>query len=223
MFFSMIKSASIFLVLCLVSFFTSASQEVLAQDNTESSVPVMKKIPEHVYGNQYSRVLVTLGSVGIDADVANGENIGDSAGSLRVGWENITDNFIWGLGFNIYAYSDRDEFSQQVSSVWGGDTSTQESDASGTALYGEVGYAYPLTDNVSADLLVGLELMVSSKRAIAYCDDCYEQDIDVSSGLYVTPRVSFHTSEKWTLGFSYQYFITGELESLPMVWATFSF
>lgn len=175
------------------------------------------------YGTEYSRIIVTLGRTRIDKATAQQEYIDDNATSLRLGWEHASSAFIKGLGLNMYFYSDQAGFSQRVENVWSGKTSTQESDAAGIALYGEVGYAFPIADNVTLDMLGGIEIDISSERTIPNCTDCYEQDIDVSPGLYVTPRIRFHNSESVSFGLSYQYFISGDFNSTPMIWANFNF
>ncbi len=197
------------LLTLVVSFFTlNTNAQELATD------------PE-TFADSYSRMVVSLGSVSMDSSVKN-EGISDSAFGLKLGWEIKEQDFIYGFGIHSYMYDDAHSFSQQVESTWGS-RSTEESDASGLALFGELGMSVARANNLDFQVLAGIELMLVSDRSIAYCSDCYSQDIDVNSGLYVLPRVALHANESFTLGVQYQHFFGGDLQSIPSAWIQFSF
>ncbi|WNO08776.1 porin family protein [Teredinibacter sp. KSP-S5-2] len=155
------------------------------------------------------------GRVDIDSQIASEQGIGDSATYIKVGWVGQNKNFVYGAGISYLDYSDNRSFNQQVESNWG-DRSTESSDASASAFFGEGGYTFMPSKYVGIDMLAGMELIWRSERGIGNCSDCYEEDIDVDSGIYVSPRLRL-IADGFTFSISYQHYLSGDLGGTPLV------
>ncbi|ABD80297.1 outer membrane beta-barrel protein [Saccharophagus degradans] len=153
----------------------------------------------------------SLGRISLD-DAVQQEGIDTSATSWRFGGERQTNNWLFGGGISGFLYSDNNSFSQDVENSWGSD-STADSSATAFNFYFEGGYVHPLNQNVDVALLAGIELVLSSTRGIGNCTNCYEEDIDVSSGFYIQPRITYTFENNWFMGASYNLYQGGDVNS----------
>lgn len=153
----------------------------------------------------------SLGRISLDEAVQN-EGIDTSAMSWRIGGERQINRWLFGGGISGFLYSDNASFSQDVENGWGSD-STADSSATAINLYFEGGYAHPLNENVDLALLAGMELVMSSTRGIGNCTNCYEEDIDVSSGFYIQPRITYTFENNWFMGASYNLYQGGDVKN----------
>lgn len=159
---------------------------------------------------------VGVGRVGIDSETALKEGVDDSATQIKFGWTGQKNSIVYGAGFTYIQYSDNEDFSQVVQNN-NDRVYTEDSNASASAFYGEGGYSYALSEMVAFDVVGGIEIIVSSERTIESCSDCRSEDIDISSGLYVMPRIRFMPEGGFTIAVSYQQYLGGDLTSAPMV------
>ncbi|WP_028885090.1 porin family protein [Teredinibacter turnerae] len=163
-------------------------------------------------------VLLSIGQVSFDSELAAREGVDDSALYVVAGWEGrYRSNLIVGAGISLYDYSDNEAFEQLTESSWGGNERNSSSSATAYNLYGELGYGVDLAPTVSLDLLAGYEMVLSSERSISYCSDCYSEDIEIDSGLFVAPRLRFKPWEHWVIALSYQSYLTGDVESSAQI------
>lgn len=194
--------------LCAAATFTLAPNFAFAEDTAEQP-----EMTTRMYGS--------LGRASFD-DAVQQEGIGSSALSWRFGLERQQGNWIYGGGLSGFSYDDRESFSQDVTSNWG-DDSRADSTASSFNLYFEGGYSHPLNETVSLELLGGIELVASSSRSISNCTNCREEDIDVTSGPYIQPRVTFHLKNDWYWGASYNQYFGGDAKGSFMANVGLSF
>jgi len=162
----------------------------------------------------------SAGRIGLDPELTEQENIKDTATILRFGWEGLSDRLVYGAGMSMFLYSDRAEFSQRVEDVFG-NQSTADSSANAFNIYGEVGYSYPLSSYVNVDILGGYEWVLKSERSIGECSNCASEDIDINSGLYITPRIRFTTTGSVILMISQHRYFSGDADdawSLSIGW-----
>ncbi|WP_440902998.1 outer membrane beta-barrel protein [Catenovulum sp. SX2] len=175
------------------------------------------------YQHQQSVMYFSVGSIGIDKTVAFFEGIGDSATSIRFGYEDQTGNFVWGVGVSGLLYDDEEKFSQQVENSWSGKQSSESSDADAFGVYGEIGYRHAFNETISATFMGGYDFTITSERGISNCSNCYSEDIDVSAGLYVAPRLDIQFNESFLMQLSYQNYLSGDLSSGLMVTFGYSY
>ena len=133
---------------------------------------------------------------------------------INMGLEGQKNNFIYGGGLSLLIYDDQNEFSQWTTDRDGDDLSESDSDASGWGLFGEAGYAYPVTPNrsVQADLIGGFEA-AWSERSIPSCEDCYSEDIELELGLYVMPRFRYTGESGWFVSTGLKYFLGDDMSN----------
>lgn len=163
-------------------------------------------------GLSHHTLYFSLGRASFEKEAAQAQGVDEGATSIELAWEGeFTNKLILGVGLSGYFYSDNESFSQLTKDGYG-DVSNSESSASGWGAFGEIGYGYGLNETVSLDLLAGFDLMMSSSRDIGYCTDCYSEDIDLSGGAYISPRIRFK-SESWMFAFTYQSFMNGDIEN----------
>ena len=154
----------------------------------------------------------SVGQVNFDSPVAVQEGIEDDALYWKLGVEYQENNYIIGGGFSIFSYSDDESFSQLVEDVFG-DTSREESSAEAFNLFVEGGYKFDLGSGFSLALLAGFEAVLSSERSIDFCSDCIEEDIDIESGFYVAPRITYQFSNNIVVSGTFQQHLQGDVEN----------
>ncbi len=156
----------------------------------------------------------------LDTANADAELIDDEAFAISFGWEGHDNSFVYGLGISGLFLSDNDSFSQVVESNFGGVT-TASSTADSFGIFGEVGYSHAFnSSNNSFELLGGFEF-TSASRSIANCSNCYSEDINLDSGLYIKPRIRFYGDNGFIFSIAYQHYLSGDIDggvSLRFSW-----
>lgn len=153
-----------------------------------------------------------VGEAQIDKQTAFEERVGSSATYIQAGWQGQKNHLVFGAGLSIYMFNDKDSFSQDVENGWG-DVSRESSSADGYGLYGELGYSWMIKpQTIHLDLMGGLE-MIWAERSIANCSDCYSEDIDVDSGLYVKPSMKFIAENGFFFNIAYTQYLSADFNS----------
>ena len=169
-------------------------------------------------------IYLSLGKVSFDAKKASDAKIDDTATYIRFGGEVENDSLIYGGGMSLFQYRDGAGFDQYVQDL-SGNTSTASSSASSFNIYGEMGYAFVTSTGFRADLIGGYEHILESSRSIPNCSDCKKDNIDIKSGLYVSPRLryvsNFGNTGHYTITLSYSKGIGGDVQNATML--TFGF
>ncbi len=161
-----------------------------------------------------SQLYFGLGNAAFDPAIAFTQGVEDDALALEFGYEKrLHSGFVWGAGINWYAYSDNNGFSVQTEGVFGG-VERSDSSASGLSGFGELGYSYTPSKKIELSLMAGYELMLSSSRSVSNCSNCPSEDIDIDTGAYFNPKVVYTFDNMWTLGLSYNSYVSSDVESL---------
>jgi len=133
---------------------------------------------------------LNLSYVTLDEVAATKQKVGDEAYSLDISASfYVTPWYAVTAGFNALNFDDSAGFSQTVvvSDVFGSEVETVDSDASGIMVYGEMNYiAKRSVLPVHLKAGVGFGSIVRSERSIDDCEDCREEDINLSGGAYAT-------------------------------------
>lgn len=153
-----------------------------------------------------------LGSASLDSQAAAEEGIEDSALYIRLGVEFQRSHILYGVGLSGLFYDDNAEFSQTVEDLFG-DVSTEDSTAEAFDLFGEVGYRYMLSAGSYMDFFGGYEHVLSSERSISNCSNCFEEDIDIESGVYLMPRYQYETEGGYLFTLLYRQYVSGDMEN----------
>ena len=167
---------------------------------------------DQLYGRNRLAWFAGLGQANIDGEEAFGQGIEDSALYIRLGLEFQRSSWLYGFGLSGLIYDDNAEFSQTVRDQFG-NISTADSSAEAFDLYGEVGYRYMFSTATYLDFFTGYEQVLTSGRSISNCTDCYDDDIDIDSGLYLMPRLQFETQGGYIFSLSYRQYLSGDLEN----------
>jgi len=169
-----------------------------------SSQAIAEIVPEP---NEISGFYGSLGTVNFDTKRSVNNYINDSATYLKLGWEKHNEEWIWGLGMSVYLYSDNATFSQQTTD------GEKDSEASAINGYLEGGYKYTVNENIIISVIAGYEQVFASTREIGMCYDCYSEDIDISAGIYIQPRMSYLWDNDWYATASYSSYISGDVNN----------
>lgn len=154
----------------------------------------------------------TLGNTSIDSATARGEGIEDSAFALRFGWAGSKAFYRFTGGMNYVSYSDNESFSQLTEDLFG-DEDVSDSEASALSLFGEFGVGHEFQSGIDLSLLAGYDVQISSERSIPNCSNCFEEDIDLDSGLYLKPSVTYFASNGFNIGLGFVNYLSGDYES----------
>ncbi len=151
-----------------------------------------------------------VGTLNLDSKVAQEQYIEDSAWTIGVAAERYSSdsNVTFLIGLDFIGYSDKMPFDQNTTDGW------KESDASAAMAYVEFGPRIPFgvdqTNYFTAH--AGVSGIFSSERGISYCSDCYNEEIDVSGGLYGVLGVG-HSFGSFDLGLQFQQYFSGDLDN----------
>jgi hypothetical protein len=189
---------SFVIVFSVVTFFSTAA---FAETTQQSS-------------NRWNWYLA-LGKAAFDEEKAQQEFIEDSAWSIRIAGGYQKSSLLFGFGLSGFFYDDNKQFSQTVQDQYG-TVSTADSSADSVNLFGEMGYRFSLTDQFYFDFLGGYEQVLSSKRSISNCSDCYDENIDIKSGLYLLPRLQYKLESGFNFALSYQQNFTGDVKNVVL-------
>ncbi len=155
---------------------------------------------------------VAVGQVSLDEETSLREGVEDSAFYMRFGWEGQSNKFVYGAGMSAYVYSDNEGFEQLVEE-YDGDISRADSSAVAINLFFEGGYSHAVNEAVSFEGIAGFEPTISSERSIGNCTNCYEEDIDIGGGLYISPRVRFGGENTFSFLLAYHQYLTGDVDN----------
>lgn len=162
------------------------------------------------------------GFMNFDSVVAEQEGIEDSSFYLNIGYEGQKGALAYGFGMSGLVLSDNDSFTQRVVDNFG-NSSTASSSADAFGFYGEVGYNYEFeSGDKSFEILAGLET-INASRGITNCSNCFSEDIDISSGLYLKPRFRFYSDTDFVFSIDYLQYLSGDIEngfSLNFSWSS---
>ncbi|MFL0811357.1 MAG: porin family protein [Agarilytica sp.] len=194
----------------------TAEQKTESAPSGQANQSVMhEKRPEIV--NTKHGFYFSLGEFDLSSKVAREEGVKDNATYFQFAWQAQDKTWLWGAGLSGLLYTDRRDFTQFVEDQ-SGDEFSADSEAQAVNIFGEGGYAYAPSKFVSLDMLVGLEVVLSSERSIANCTDCYSEDIDINSGLYISPRVRLLAGEHgFMVGLAYQRYLEADIEGGVML------
>ncbi|WP_299267471.1 hypothetical protein [uncultured Psychrosphaera sp.] len=161
----------VILTLLLLSF-TSTAEEV---DQTYVNTP------------QGWSMNVNLGLASINSDL-NSQGLGDSASVFGLSFDQLNENKYLSIFAERVSFEDDYSFSQDVviTSGYGGSSNgTEKSEASALSIGGAYGFAWFVNENKSMLYAQGgVNLLLDATRGIPNCSDCYEEDLDVSGGLF---------------------------------------
>ncbi|TQV74732.1 porin family protein [Aliikangiella marina] len=178
------------------------SLNVNANDETSSN--------ESVY--ERSGWFFSGGQMNFDSAVAEQQGIKDSSFYLNLGYEGHKGALAYGFGMSGLILSDDNSFTQRVVDNFG-NTSTASSSADAFGFYGELGYSMDFeSGGKSFDILAGLEA-INASRGISNCSNCFSEDIDLSSGLYIKPRFRFYAESGFVFSFDYHQYLSGDIEN----------
>lgn len=153
-----------------------------------------------------------LESISLDPEKAAQEGIEDSAWALGFNADYFSDQLMMvSLGSALVFYDDNREFNQQVEVVGGfddGDIRTESSEALGMSVHADFGprFAFGASDSSFFSAKAGFTGFLFSERSIGYCDNCYEEDIDIDGGVYVQTALG-HSFGAVSLGLVYNQYL----------------
>lgn len=142
----------------------------------------------------------------LDEEVAAYNGLGDSAFALGVTADyHLGNTWIIAGSFGLAGFDDQAEFSQRVRSNFG-DESTESSSVSGMQFAASVGKAFEFAQmpGVIWTPKLGFMNYFGTDRSISNCSDCFEEEIDISGGVYAALALDkkgkgFGTELQWHL------------------------
>lgn len=172
--------------------------------------------PAEFFPYDFVRTYASLGQASLNETQAQQQRVGRDVTSLRFGSERMQSRYLYAGGLSVTLYNDNAAFSQSVNADRGVNQ-TAHSTAGGVNLYMEAGYHLPLSQKWSIDLLAGYEHVLLSRRGIINCKNCYAQEIDISTGLYLQPRIVFTPNRNWFFGVSANHYWDVDVEQSWML------
>lgn len=165
---------------------------------------------------------VSVGHEELDSETAYQAYIEDNAWSIGISADYDSGRWLSSIGLGIVRYRDDAGFTQGTVDGWG-DYDNSESTASGTLLSFAIGPRWKVGADESVLLYTqaGLGKMFESSRSIANCSNCYEEDIDLESGLFARFGLIKELGS-FGLGFSLTQYLSGDGQdrSLSFIWST---
>jgi len=209
-------SSSVFCIFMLGSMTSNVFAQ--ATENSESeSVPATAPVSESLGFTGWA-VGLNLTYVTLDEEAATKQRVGDDAFSLDVFASYYpAPSYAATIGVGLLQFDDEASFSQTVvvTDVFGSETQAANSDASGMLVYGELNYlANTSALPVKLKAGVGFGAIVSADRSIENCQDCREEDIDLSGGAYATAAAyRGFSDDKYHIGLSAKQYFGGDIKN----------
>jgi len=152
------------------------------------------------------------GVIGIDGKTADEQGVGDSAALLDFGYSWLWNKqFLLTLGLSVPIINDKDSFSQDVQSNYGGDVRRASSSINAWGAIIEGAYQRSLNDKSWIGLGGGYRSL-SADRSISNCSDCYSEDLSLHGGLYLRPHIGF-LAGRVEIEFSALTFLSGDYDN----------
>jgi hypothetical protein len=187
----------VILTLLLLSFVSNA-QEI--DDQTVMEIP------------QGWAISLQLGTASLNSELSS-QGLGDSATNFGFSFDYLDQDWYSSILIDIVEFDDNYGFSQGVTSSYGGN-STEDSVASATSLAGAIGKAWFVNNNKAMFYAQGgLNLMLEASRAISQCSNCYEEDLDVSGGVFTRVGVNVFV-DNFILGVYSSFALSGDIENM---------
>lgn len=158
-----------------------------------------------------------LGKMAIETDVAEALEVSEDAWSfIRMGGGISFLKFVFAdLGFGIYHFKDKAEFTQWVvGGVLGNLPRQAKSGITSGELYGNAGIRIPLLSRLAAEGMYG-QSRISLTRKIERCNDCRKEKLDFEGGNFLQYRLLYLSGDRNVSGgfsLSYRQFL-GESDS----------
>ncbi|PCK03766.1 MAG: hypothetical protein COA42_19830 [Alteromonadaceae bacterium] len=165
-------------------------------------------------------------SLSIDDAVAQEQGVDSSAAVVNFEGEYFfTKSISSNMGIGVIIYDDKNSFSQQTESRFGGDRDNSSSDARAFPVFVDVGYKkfFGSETPAYATVRAGVATLLASERAIGNCSNCRSEDIDIDAGAYVLVGTGVNFSSFWGLGIHYKQYVSGDLENAFGLNATFMY
>lgn len=140
--------------------------------------------------------------------------IDDSAFGMSFDIDYISNNWITTLSTEYLSYDDNAEFSQTVVGqgfINNGDLSDESSDASGLLVGIAIGklFFFGESNDITVIGQVGINAMLYSERSIAFCDNCYSEDIDIDGGAFIKAGVVKDINQ-FSFGLHTKFYLSGD-------------
>lgn len=132
-----------------------------------------------------------------DSQVARYNGISDSGFGLGVGYSGEKGLFNFNVALGAIIIDDKAEFSQSVEDGWG-DRSTEDSSISAITANIDAGIQYPVSE--SGNFVLGLNAgyrHFDISREIAYCTNCYSEDVSIGGDTYLKPFAKMAFNERF--------------------------
>lgn len=162
-----------------------------------------------------------IGLETLDSEAAWQEYIEDSAYNIGFTADYAKGQWLTSLGLSIIVYSDDAGFSQTTRNNFG-NVETSDSSATGAVFSFAFGPKWQLGEaqDTAVFTQAGVGLMVESSRSISYCSNCYEEDINIDSGMFAKVGVLQNISVGSALGISLAQFLSGDQErTINFIWS----
>jgi len=158
---------------------------------------------------------VNLGLVSINSDLSS-QGLGDSGSVFGLSFDKLDENKYLSLFVERVTFDDEYSFTQDVvvtSSYSGSSNATEKSEASALSIGGAYGLAWFVNENKSMLYAQGgVNLLVDATRGIPNCSNCYEEDLDVSGGVFGRVGANIF-ADNIVLGVYSSFALSGDVES----------
>lgn len=153
-----------------------------------------------------------LGSTSINSELS-AQGLGGSAFNFGMSFDYLEQDWYSSILIDILEFDDENEFKQGVVSNYGSD-STETSTASATSIGGAIGKAFFVNNNKTMLYAQGgANILFGASRAIDNCSNCYEEDLDVSGGLFARLGANIY-SDNIVFGVYSSFGLSGDIDNV---------
>jgi len=154
---------------------------------------------------------ISVDSLSLDSNKTIQEGLADSTTGIGLGLDFRKGLIVGGFGMYAGSIDDENGFSQAVEDQFG-NQSVADSTTSVLSFYGEAGASYLVAGLAYLEIVGGFQSL-SITRSISNCSDCDSEDMDLSGGVYVKPRVRVPFGEKFMGSLSLMSYLSGDIKS----------
>lgn len=162
-----------------------------------------------------------IGTNTLDSEAAESAYIEDTAWSIGGSANYSRGRWLTSMGISILIYDDNASFSQWTEDYFG-DEGYSDSSATGAQVFFAFGPKWHFGEYQDFVVITqaGAGAIFESSRSIPNCSNCYEEDIDIDSGVFLKAAFMQNTTSAGAFGIGFTEYLSGDqVRTIDFMWS----
>lgn len=161
------------------------------------------------------------GVITLDSEAAGNAWIEDTAWNIGGSANYSRGRWLTSMGISILIYDDNASFSQWTEDYFG-DEGYSDSSATGAQVFFAFGPKWHFGEYQDFVVITqaGAGAIFESSRSIPNCSNCYEEDIDIDSGVFLKAAFMQNTTSAGAFGIGFTEYLSGDqVRTIDFMWS----